>query len=250
MAIAGVPLTGFLPPPTGTSSLLLVGGDDAVAAAFRRAGYGVDRHALDTGPLAQLAGVSFTPPVVAWPFPDAAFDAVVLLDELALTMREEEALAEAARVLRPGGILLLRVPGSGPLAWLDGYNAYRYIRDITRRGKLLPEIRGIGWRRHYRCDDLRGLLAPHLRVRAMTPSGMGLSDAARLGLSLVWRWALRSERGDKAIRVVPQSLARWEGRWTVPRWGYWLVIVAERSLEQPGSIGDAGMPPAPDIASL
>src|SRR5687768_12459505 len=90
MAIAGVPLTGFLPPPTGTSSLLLVGGDDAVAAAFRRAGYGVDRHALDTGPLAQLAGVSFTPPAVTWPFPDAAYDAVVLLDELALTMREEE----------------------------------------------------------------------------------------------------------------------------------------------------------------
>ncbi|MCD6033987.1 MAG: Methyltransferase domain, partial [Thermomicrobiales bacterium] len=159
MAIAGVPLTEFLPPASGAASLLLLGGDRHTAAAFRRAGYRVDRHALDTGPLAQLAGVPFTSPAVTWPFPDAAYDVVVLLDELALTMREEEALAEAARVLRPGGILLLRVPGSGPLAWLDGYNAYRYIRDITRRGKLLPEVRGIGWRRHYRRDDLRGLLA-------------------------------------------------------------------------------------------
>ncbi|HET6344610.1 MAG TPA: methyltransferase domain-containing protein, partial [Myxococcota bacterium] len=126
MAIAGVPLTEFLPPPTEAASLLLLGGDAAVAAAFRRAGYRVDRHALDTGPLAQLAGVPFTPPVITWPFADRAYDAVLLLDDLALTMREEEALAEGARVLRPGGILLVRVPRSGPLAWLDGYNAYRY----------------------------------------------------------------------------------------------------------------------------
>ncbi len=228
MAIAGVPLTGFLPPPTGNTSLLLLGGDEGVAAAFRRAGYRVDRHALDTGPLAQLAGVPFTPPVVAWPFPDASYDAVVLLDELALTVREEEALAEAAHVLRPGGTLLLRVPASGPLTWLDGYNVYRYVRDITRRGKLLPEVRGIGWRRHYRQNDVRGLLAPHFQVRAMRPSGIGLSDTARLGLLLIWRWALRSERGDDAIRRVPPAIARHEGPLSLYGHGSWLVVAAER----------------------
>jgi hypothetical protein len=143
-------------------------------------------------------------------------------------VREEEALAEAARVLRPGGTLLLRVPANGRMAWLDGYNAYRYLRDITRRGTLLPEIRGIGWRRHYGRDDLTGLLAPHFRVRTMRASGIGLSDAVRLGLSLFWRWALRSERGDGAIRVVPASLARREGRWSPLGCGYWLVVAAER----------------------
>lgn len=228
MAIAGVPLTEFLLPPTGATSLLLLGGDDVTAAAFRRAGYRVDRHALDTGPLAQLAGVPFVPPVVTWPFANGAYDAVILLDELALTVREEEALAEAARVLRPGGTLLLRVPANGPLAWLDGYNAYRYVRDITRRGKLLPEIRGIGWRRHYGRDDLTGLLPPHFRVRTMRASGIGLSDAARLGLSLFWRWALRSKRGDGVARVATASLARREGRWSPLGRGYWLVVAAER----------------------
>ena len=146
-------------------------------------------------------------------------------------MREEEALAEAGRVLRPGGMLLLRVPAGGRLAWLDGYNAYRYMREITRRGRLLPEVKGVGWRRHYRREDVRELLRPHFRVRAMRASGIGLSDGARLGLSLFWRWALRSPRGDGAIRRVPETVARLEGRLAPAGRGYWLVTAAERLPE-------------------
>lgn len=230
MTIAGIPLTAHLPRPIagGRTALLLLGGDEVLADRLRRAGYGVRRHALDTGPVAQLAGVPFTPPVVIWPFPDASFDAVVLLDELALTVREEEALAEAARVLRLGGVLLLRVPASGRIAWLDGYNTYRYVRDITRRGRLLPEARGVGWRRHYRRKDLHGLLRPHFRVREMRASGVGLSDTTRLALSLLWRWALRSERGDRMIQRVPRTVARLEGRFAPGGRGYWLVVAAER----------------------
>src|SRR3954451_9136335 len=126
MRMAGLPLLEELPPANG-SAIVLLGGDDILAGALRRAGYRVDRHALDTGPLvvptAQRCTSTFAPPVVAWPQPDASYDAVILLDELALTILEEEALAEAARVLRPGGILLLRVPASARLAWLDGYTA-------------------------------------------------------------------------------------------------------------------------------
>ncbi|MGH2618517.1 MAG: class I SAM-dependent methyltransferase [Thermomicrobiales bacterium] len=231
MAIAGLSLTEHLPCPTGETALLLLGGDNILASALRRAGYRIDRHALDTGPLAQLAGIPFTPPVTAWPFPDASYDAVVLLDELALTVREEEALAEAGRVLRPGGILLLRVPASGRLAWLDGYNVYRYVREISRRGRLLPEIQGVGWRRHYRRQDVRGLLRPHFRVREIRAAGLGLSDTARLGLLLFWRWALRSERGDSAIREIPRVLARHEGGWAFRGYGYWLVVAAECRAE-------------------
>ena len=229
MTIAGIPFVELLPPPE-RAKLLLLGGDDHVAWELQQAGYRVDRHALDTGPLAQIAEYrsGFVPPVVNWPYPDASYDAVVLLDELALTVLEEEALAEAARVLRPGGVLLLRVPAAGRLAWLDGYNAFRYVQEITHRGQRLPEVAGIGWRRHYRREDVRKLLQPHFRVRAMRGSGIGLTDSARLGLSLFWRWAVQSRRGDAAIRHIPDALARLEGRLALVGRGYWLVAAAER----------------------
>jgi SAM-dependent methyltransferase len=229
MTIAGIPLVEHLPPPNG-AQLLLLGGDDVVARELQQAGYRVERHALDTGPLAQVAErrSGFVPPVVAWPQPDASCDAIVLLDELALTVLEEEALAEAARVLRPGGTLLLRVPAAGRLAWLDGYNVFRYVQETTNRGKRLPEAAGVGWRRHYRRDDLRDLLRPHFHLRDIRASGIGLSDSARLALSLFWGWAWRSQRGDTAIRRVPQILARLEGGLAPGGGGYWFVAVAER----------------------
>ena len=231
MVMAGLPLAEHLPPPDG-SAIVLLGGNEALAESLRRAGYQIDRHALDTRSLApipeQRRAGTFAPPVVAWPHPAAAYDAVILLDELALTVLEEEALAEAARVLRPGGMLLLRVPATGRLAWLDGYNAFRYIREITHRGLGLPEAVGVGWRRHYRREDVRKLLQPHFRVRAMCASGIGLSDSARLALSLFWRWALQSQRGDDAIRGIPESVARLEGRVAPAGHGYWLVAAAER----------------------
>ena len=231
MTMAGLPLLEQLPPPNG-SAIVLLGGDEILAEALRCAGYRVDRHALDTGSLVPLpeqrCASTFVPPVVTWPQPDAAYDAVILLDQLALTVLEEEALAEAARVLRPGGVLLLRVPAAGRLAWLDGYNAFRYIQEITNRGRRLPDAAGVGYRRHYRREDVRKLLQPHFRVRAMRASGIGLSDSARLALLLFWRWALQSELGDAAIRRVPETLARLEGRLAPAGRGYWLVTAAER----------------------
>jgi SAM-dependent methyltransferase len=192
-------------------------------------GYRVDRHELDTGPLAQPAGIPFTPPVVDWPFPNSTFDAVILLDQLAQTVLEEEALAEAARVLRPGGTLLLRVPSQELLGWLDGFNLYRYARDISGRGSKPSETAGVGWRRHYRRQDVRGLLQPHFRGVTMTSAGLGLAELARVTLLLVWRWALCSRRGDEAIRNVPNSLLRLEGTWSLGGHGTMLVVAAERA---------------------
>ena len=232
MLTAGPRWDELLSLPAG-SAIVLLGGDETLARSLHRAGYQVDRHALDTRPLApkrkQRRAGTFVPPVVAWPHPDASYDAVILLDELALTVLEEEAIAEAARVLRPGGILLLRVPAAGRLAWLDGYNVFRYVMEITRRGRMLPEAVGVGWRRHYRREDVRKLLQPRFRMRAVRAAGIGLSDSARLALSLFWRWALRSQRGDAAIRGIPQTLARLEAGLALGGHGYWLVAAAELS---------------------
>jgi SAM-dependent methyltransferase len=227
--ILGLPLSEHLPPPA--AAVLLLGGDAALAASLARAGYRVDKHALDTGPVAERTGVPFRSPVIAWPFADGAFDAVILLDELAFTVREEEAIAEAARVLRPGGRLLLRVPANGPLAWLDGYNVYRYVWETTGRGRRLREAGGTGWRRHYRRDDVRQLLRPHFQVREMTGTGVGLTEVTRLGLLLAWRWLLASPRGERAIRRIARSISRVEARWSIAGRGYWLVASVERLAE-------------------
>ena len=210
------------------AALLLVGGTTAQEAALVGAGFHVSQHHLDTGPLAESPGLPFTPPVVTWPFADATFDVVLLLDQLAFTVQEEEALAEAARVLRPGGTLVLRVPAAGKLAWLDGFNAYRYVQETSGRGKRLPAVAGVGWRRHYPREDVLRLLRPYFRVRELRASGIGLADATRLGLNLFWRWGLRSEAHDAAIHRIAAMVAEREDTWFLGRQGYSLVVVAER----------------------
>lgn len=227
MAIPGRFPANQLPLPPG-APVLLIGGDDTLAAELREAGVNLSRHALDFGPLAQVAGVPFTPPVVAWPFPDATFALVLLLDELALTVREEEALAEAARVLQPGGLLLLRVPASGRLAWLDGFNAYRYLHETSKRGKRLPDVAGVGWRRHYSRGELAALLHPHFAVLATRCGGVGLEDATRLGLNIFWRWLKQDASQDDAIRRMAKRAARLEEDWSVMGRGYNLLILARR----------------------
>ncbi|MFN8678093.1 MAG: methyltransferase domain-containing protein [Thermomicrobiales bacterium] len=225
MSVPGLPLAEHLP---RGGAVLLVGGDDRQAGDLLRAGLTITRHAPDMGPLAQLAGIPFTPPVVEWPFPDASFDAVVLLDQLALTVKEEEALAEAARVLRPGGRLLLRVPAAGRLAWLDGFNVYRYVQETSRRGKRHPAVAGVGWRRHYPRPDLIGLLEPHFRVLHITPTGIGLEDVVRLAGNLYWRWLRCDETHDVAIEQAAARVARLESGWSMCGRGYGLMVLAER----------------------
>ena len=51
---------------------------------------------------------------------------------------------------------------------------------VIDKGKLLPEVKGVGWRRHYRRDDLRGELTRRCEdqaARAATPRLAG--DRAR-----------------------------------------------------------------------
>lgn len=225
VSVPGLPLAERLPHP---GEVLLMGGDDTLRHALRRAGFTVTRHALDMGPLAQLAGLPFTPPVVEWPFPDASFDAVVLLDQLALTVKEEEALAEAARVLRPGGKLLLRVPAEGRTAWLDGFNLYRYVQETSRRGRRHPAVAGVGWRRHYPRPDLVSLLSPQFQVLQMRPTGVGLEDAVRLTGNLYWRWLRRDDTHDAVVERAARAAARLESGWSVLGRGYGLVVLAER----------------------
>lgn len=62
---------------------------------------------------------------------DGSYDAVLLLDMLEHVERPDLALAEAARVLRPGGIVVFSTFNQTPLAWLVAVHGFRFVvRDV------------------------------------------------------------------------------------------------------------------------
>ncbi|MGI9254530.1 MAG: methyltransferase domain-containing protein, partial [Thermomicrobiales bacterium] len=206
-----------------TQTTLAVGGDrHAVRAILGREAEA--SHLLDRGPMAQIPGLPWSPPVTAWPFAESSFARVLLLDDLAVVVDDEAAVAEAARVLIPGGELLLRVPAEGPLAWLDAPNAARYLRDITRLGRRPAETGALGWRRHYREDDLREVLAPHFTELAISRRGLGLAEAARLAAHLPG--ALRREDLPPDERV--SRLRSLDQRILLPGAGWFWWVAARR----------------------
>ncbi len=212
----------------GTGSrALVVGAPAGTVRALRRAGIRVDEHRLDRSPAAARRGKPFTPPVNVWPVETGAYDAVLIDEDLALVVDDEAAIAEAARALRPGGTLVARVPNAGVLAGLDAFNAYRYVRDITRRGPKLPETRAVGWRRHYRADDLRELLAPAFAPPAFWTEGIGVAEAARLMLLLGFAWLLGRRAPDLEARA-ERIAGRLESRIRPGDWGSRRIAVARR----------------------
>lgn len=95
---------------------------------------------------------------------DASFDAVLLLDMLEHVERPADVLAEAARVVRPGGAVVFHTFNRTPLAWLLAIHGFKVVtpggpphihvydlfipprdlrRDAEAVGLEVREIRGV-----------------------------------------------------------------------------------------------------------
>ena len=95
----------------------------------------------------------------ALPFRAGALDAVTLVNVLDHTAAARRTLEEAARVLRPGGLLVVRVPNGpvhataasalarlGPLARLRGLDAFPIVHVFAfGRGALVRLLTGAGF---------------------------------------------------------------------------------------------------------
>lgn len=165
----------------------------------------------------------------ALPLRDGSCDRIAC-DGVLENVRDDEAfVAELARVIRPGGQIVLHVPSASPLAWLDAFNLYHYLVEISRRGKLPLETDEVGWRRHYALADLKCLLTPAFCVRTITASGIGLAEGGRFVALMLFRWLLR--RNDLYLRCIPifRMVERIEGAIRLGRFSTRLTVVAERT---------------------
>lgn len=137
-------------------------------------------------------------PAERLPYPDALFDAVLLLDVLEHVAREGPVLDEIYRVLRPGGTLVVSVPHTGALAWLDSLNLWDFYAGRGREpgsGRPPEEViaGGYPYHRHYSRAALRSLLEPRFAVRRVELTGLGLVEALNLALLALCKGLLRSQ---------------------------------------------------------
>ena len=228
-------------PPSGAPSVLTICDDDGeTARQFGRAGDGVVRLVAGVGYHQQPGKRAGEVPTLradatALPFGDNSFDAVVVLDTLEHIVDELAVIAEIARVLRPDGRVVVRVPQSAPQAWLDSLNLYRYVRDLTRRGKRPRETAGIGWHRHYASAEVVALLEHGgFATTAVRGSGTGLSEIVNLLLLLRFRWLVSDWTGYAGARRWAELLTNLDRRIVMPKWGFWVTIAARRLPDDNG----------------
>jgi SAM-dependent methyltransferase len=176
------------------------------------AGCGTGYNLLALARLGRATGIDLAPEAVAFcrergvralrasllalPFPDAAFDAVTSLDVIyhVWVTDERAAVAEMARVLRPGGVLLVRVPALRAL-W-GAHDVEVQSRHRYTRGELRALLDGCGLRVE-RATYCNSLLFPLLLVRRTFDRLLGRegSDVGFLPAPLEWAFgrALRVE---------------------------------------------------------
>ena len=163
------------------------------------------------------------------PFADGSFDAVLLLDVLEHLPNEDAALAEAWRVLRPSGALIVSVPHAGLLSRLDSLNLYAAVRDrFPRLLPLDPTERGFPNHRHYSLADLHHVLGDRFVVERARRTGIGLSEPLNLLLLLLCRGLLRSDRLYRLLRFLYFGIHLLEDLLPTGRWGYSVTLRAQR----------------------
>jgi SAM-dependent methyltransferase len=198
--LLGAVLSDYLAPVDGAARRVLdVGSADGPSVAWMRGAH--TRFTLDVDPRGLERGYGVCGSAMALPFADAAFDVVGAFDVVEHCASEAEAVGELARVLVPGGRLLLSVPAY-QWAWSDHDVRAGHHRRYTRP-RLLAAVRAAGLeaeRATYAFTSVFPLFAAERLLRRVRPRrdpGQHLSEPPRtvermlLGLASAERRVLR-----------------------------------------------------------
>lgn len=151
--------------------------DGTLAAEWRGKGRFTLLLDLDAAMLRKGGAPGAAADAMRLPVKSRSFDVVVLSAILEHVLEPRDAVAEAARVLRPGGTLVAYVPWDAAVVWLK-----RWARRLGLRLGALAEGQAPGHLRTFDRANLRGLFGPfarEVRVRR-DPLSLGYYVEARV----------------------------------------------------------------------
>jgi SAM-dependent methyltransferase len=199
-------ITGMLGDTRGLRCLD-VGGDNGVVSLLLRERGGAWASAdLDERTVASIrelvGGTVVRSDGLSLPFPDASFDRVVIVDFLEHVRTDREFVAEVARVLAPGGRLLVNVPHVKPRSLL---NRIRHAVGLTdeKHGHVRPG---------YTAGSLADVLAPHFRLVRHRTYSRFFSEGIDTAMTLAYEAGARGGGGVRSSKGTVVTRADAESR--------------------------------------
>lgn len=170
-------ITALLDEPAGRTSLDIGADNGVISYLLRRRGgrwYSADLDERAVESIRQLVGDDvYQLDGARTPFPDGAFDQVVVVDYLEHIPDDDAFARELRRIVRPGGGVIINVPHVKPRSLV---NRLRHAIGLTDEwhGHLRPG---------YTLDDLRRLLGAGFEVERAVTYSRAFSELVDTGLN-------------------------------------------------------------------
>jgi ubiquinone/menaquinone biosynthesis C-methylase UbiE len=195
--------------------------------AVRVCGVDVDPEVLPSIPGVETRVIRESEPL---PFPSESFDVITCLEVIEHVADEKQTFRELARVLRPGGTLILTTPHKGWLTWMDpgnvkfalprlhrfahrclGNRKYEAQFGAARREKLglisdISANQENPWHRHYRYEEIRSLADDSLQPEHIITVHPGMR--AVWCVAIIWR--ILFHQHPKWTSAIASRLSRWK----------------------------------------